>query len=74
MDSLEIMRLAAVVGMPPCEYQFLQRFAECIAAVERDACAQLCDDLAGTLNDHRDRAGAEIAESLKNSIRARGAK
>lgn len=39
---------------------------------EREACAKECDELAGMLFGHGDKSGAEIAVSLRDTIRARG--
>ena len=40
---------------------------------ERAACAAVCADMAQQLRSHGDVAGAEIAEALRDAIRARGA-
>lgn len=37
------------------------------------ACADVCTDMAQQLRGHGDAAGAEIAEALRDAIRARGA-
>jgi hypothetical protein len=39
---------------------------------EREACAKVCDELAGVLASHRDRDGSDICVSLRDTIRARG--
>ena len=39
---------------------------------EREACAKVCDELVGMLFGYRDIAGAEIAMSLRDTIRSRG--
>ncbi len=49
----------------------IERFATLVAAAEREACAKVCDELAGILLGHKDRAGAEICVSLRDDIRAR---
>ena len=50
----------------------LTHFAELVRADEREACATVCDELAGILMCHRDKSGAEIAINLRDTIRARG--
>lgn len=49
-----------------------RHFAALVAAAEREECAKVCDEAAGMLLSHRDRAGAEIAVALRDSVRARG--
>lgn len=39
---------------------------------EREACAKVCDELAGVLFCHNDKEGADLAVSLRDSIRSRG--
>jgi hypothetical protein len=39
---------------------------------EREACAKVCDELAGLLACHGDRDGADLCVSLRDTIRARG--
>jgi hypothetical protein len=41
-------------------------------AAELEACAKVCDELAGMLFCHGDKDGAGIAMSLRDEIRARG--
>jgi hypothetical protein len=52
--------------------EWLEWFAALVAAAEREACAKECDELAGMLFCHGDKSGAEIAVSLRDTIRARG--
>jgi hypothetical protein len=40
--------------------------------IEREACAKVCDELAGLLACHGDRDGADLCVSLRDTIRARG--
>ena len=50
----------------------LECFAALVAAAEREACAKVCDELAGFLACHSDRGGADICVSLSDTLRARG--
>lgn len=45
----------------------LERFAKLVAAAERDACAQVSDQLADEWNDN-----TGVADSITRAIRARG--
>lgn len=49
------------------EQYFLERFAELVAAAEREACAKACEQLSKTLADHK----AVGAEECAAAIRAR---
>ena len=53
--------------------QTLERFAELIRADEREACAKVCDELAGILACHNDKDGSDICVSLRDAIRERSA-
>ena len=68
MDREDIIRMAQEAGDDvehtlPSDLDFLERFAALVAAAEREACAQVCDD-----------ANAEIADAevLAERIRERG--
>jgi hypothetical protein len=48
MTKEEILKLAHQANLPPCHTthpKALARFAALVAAAEREACAQLCDDI-----------------------------
>ncbi len=40
---------------------------------EREACAKVCDELAGILACHNDKDGSDICVSLRDAIRERSA-
>lgn len=50
--------------------EFLQRFAECVAEAEREACAQVCEDDVQTWSH----PGSITREECAAAIRARGEK
>lgn len=50
----------------------LRRFAELVAAKEREACAKVCEDLDS--NEWRERSWDEATLDCANAIRARGQK
>ena len=76
MDRDDIIRMAdeASGGRPAdgwgvmLDHQQLERFAELIAAAEREACAKVCDayDVAEDVNS------SDTAEGIAIAIRARG--
>ena len=74
MTRDDIMRIAWDVGILMRSHKFqadptkLERFAERIAAAEREACAKVCFDMAQRHNDIRS-AALEMASEY---IRARG--
>lgn len=83
MTRDDILRMAREAGIPfnkfglvgcqNCEQYIdhnLERFAELIAAVERDACAEVCRQMARRTQDIRSAALQEAADN----ILARGAK
>jgi hypothetical protein len=54
----------------------MQRLMELVAvsaAAEREACAKVCDELAGILACHNDKDGSDICVSLRDAIRERSA-
>ena len=51
---------------------FLERFAELVAAAEREACAKVCDDLLA--NPHRGGGWSDATIECSVAIRARGDK
>ena len=57
-----------VVKVPEAEAQKLERFAQLVAAAEREACAKVCESFT-TQNDY-DRNDA--CELISDAIRARG--
>jgi hypothetical protein len=56
---------------PTCKRYACVAMREAVEA-EREACAKVCDELAGVLASHRDRDGSDICVSLRDTIRARG--
>ena len=69
MNREEIIRMAREAGFNPVSYmganlELFERFAALVAAHEREACAQVCDDM-----DHN---GVMIAADCAAGIRARG--
>jgi hypothetical protein len=72
MTQDEIIELARQAGVRDDEhtfefsqYKYLDRFAKLVAAKEREACAEICDDQAGG-------AYWEGADACADRIRARG--
>jgi len=69
MTRDDIIQMAAVAGMTGLEssgiLENFERFAALVAAVEREACAKVCDDSSNMWVDHHECAAA---------IRARGEK
>ena len=65
-------RTPAYYAMPEEIERFFQAAHDAAAAAEREACVKECDELAGMLFCHGDKSGAEIAVSLRDTIRARG--
>ena len=51
---------------------FLERFAELVAAQEREECAELCDGLADTHEKLSQWSSHKTADTLAQAIRARG--
>lgn len=49
----------------------MKAYAEKAVLAEREACAIVCDELAGLLIGHNDRDGGEIAIYLREAIRNR---
>ena len=74
-EDVILMVQEAVIKVPnrnPFDFRLLQietieRFAELVAAHEREACAKVCDKEEGYGND-----GWHIAKALAETIRARG--
>jgi len=62
-----IKKAGGILWQDSCELDFseLERFAALVAAVEREACAKVCDDSSNMWVDHHECAAA---------IRARGEK
>jgi hypothetical protein len=47
VDNMNIIELGNKAGLPACHTthpKALERFAELVAAQEREACAKICDD------------------------------
>lgn len=57
-------------GLHFCDIRDIERFAKLVAAAEREACANLCERRAGTIDN--DRKAALISAAM--AIRARGEK
>jgi len=73
MTQDEIIEMAKTVRSSGYWDAFdLINFAKLVAAKEREACAKECDEWAGMLFGHGDKSGADIAVSLRDTIRARG--
>jgi hypothetical protein len=74
MTRDDIIRMAREAGISkpwdqePVKWETLERFANLVAAAEREACAKVCDVFAVSAFD--DEAG--IALNIQKSIRARG--
>lgn len=78
----DVLRMAREAGLfvhkevqPEIERFFQAAYAAGASAAkakEREACAKECDELAGILFCHGDKEGAELAVSLRDTIRARG--
>ena len=77
-DIIKLAREAGFEQLGPdiedwvCFTEEIERFAALVAAAERQACAKECDELAGMFFCYGDKSGAEIAVSLRDTIRARG--
>ena len=70
MDREQIIRMAREAGIGPVYgYESIERFAALVAAVEREACAKVCDVLAV----HPEYA-SDITKVAAQAIRARGNK
>ena len=75
MNREDIIAMAREAGLEdevlvPWAYE-INMFAALVAEREREACAKECDELAGILFCHGDKEGAEIAVSMRDTIRAR---
>lgn len=68
-EILAMARLAGLQRTNPGEAVEVVRFAELVAANEREACAELCD---AQHDRARTSAGASRADSCAQAIRARG--
>lgn len=68
----EVMQMARKAGISkpwdqePVKWETLERFADLVAAAEREACANVCDKISQT--DH----ARAIATLIGDRIRARG--
>jgi len=82
-DIIRMAREAAVINCDCClpfwpeEDQvnweiFFERFANLVAAAEREACAKVCDEFADDLAKEQDWHALVAAESCAEEIRARG--
>ena len=79
MSEEEIMELADEAGsfsmiqygVASATVEWLQKFAERVAAVEREACAKLCDSIA---DDYDGSSAGTGADNCATAIRARGEK
>jgi hypothetical protein len=71
MNREQIIQMAREAGSIDSDDVIETVFAA-FSAAEREACAKECDELAGMLFCHGDKSGAEIAVSLRDTIRARG--
>lgn len=82
IDKLNIKKLAQQAGMIPISFNRtsfkneysaypadLERFAELVKAAALEQAAQHCDELATHLVCHRDRDGADLCISIRDSIR-----
>jgi len=69
------MRLARMANVVPVDHfyvtdVFLEKFAEMVAAEEREACAKVCEELFQTTPSYT--TYAEAAQDCAAAIRARG--
>ena len=71
MNREDIIRMAQEADCPigPQMFKFYERFAALVAAAERDACAEICQQQSRLQLDERVMRGIDICE---NAIRARG--
>ena len=82
MTRDDIIRMAREVGISvpwdqePVPFVLLERFAEFVAAAEREACAKVCDDAVGSASMYDSPDSAKFAYGIKNHcqelIRERG--
>ena len=79
MNREDIVRMARearwignVEGWTFTSYDELERFAALVAAHEREACAQVCDNIAANHSLHDSNVSAGAAEDCAELIRARG--
>ena len=78
MDRQDIIRMAREAGFDPhdmsddftCDLMDIERFAELVAAAEREACAKVCDAVQKKNED--DGAWMWEARNCAAAIRARG--
>jgi hypothetical protein len=83
MTRDDIIKMAYAAGMHDQCYEYseddlavLERFAELVAEQEREACAELCEELAVTKRfpSSYEEGFADGADVCANTIRARGEK
>ena len=79
MNREDIIRMAREAGMTVCrdEWVFgemLERFADLVAAAEREACAKMCENMTLEWEDQPSIAQAELATMMDCAlaIRSRG--
>lgn len=79
MNKEDIIRMAHEAGlhlatdvnwMPIIDFAYAERFAELVAAAERSACAQVCDEIANKPSN----VVLGVALECAAAIRARGEK
>ena len=75
-DILEMARSAGLTDGMELQHEIdaVMRFAELVAAAEREVCAKVCDELVSPSRYHRDPGKAWIAGTLDcaAAIRAQG--
>ena len=83
MTDKDIIEMAQKAGlhmatdvnwMPIISLKYAEKFAELVAAHEREACAKLCDDLADKHEQMNQWDSYKTADCLSQAIRARGKK
>ena len=73
MAQEDIVKMAREAGLDPDLWNYtdaFERFAALVAAAEREACAELCEEHIG--EDRYDMFGKHLAKQCADAIRARG--
>ena len=74
----DVIRMAREAGISkpwdqePVKWETLERFANLVAAAEREACAKVCDELADEAAKEQDFHAIFACESCGSAIRERG--
>ena len=73
MKKEDIIKMAKEAGLDPDLWNYtdaFERFAALVAAAEREACAELCEEHIG--EDRYDMFGKDLAKQCAEAIRERG--